>query len=48
MPARIIDGRAIAAALRTRLAERVSALGYAPGLVVVRVGEDPASGVYVR
>ena len=48
MSARIIDGRATAAALRTRLAERVAALGYAPGLVVVRVGEDPASGVYVR
>ena len=48
MSARIIDGRAAAAALRTRLAERVAALGYAPGLVVVRVGEDPASGVYVR
>lgn len=48
MGARIIDGRAAAAALRTRLAERVAALGYAPGLVVVRVGEDPASGVYVR
>ena len=48
MSARIIDGRAVAAALRIRVAERVSALGYAPGLVVVRVGEDPASGVYVR
>ena len=48
MTARIIDGRAAAAALRARLAERVAALGYAPGLVVVRVGEDPASGVYVR
>jgi len=48
MAARIIDGKAIAATLRAGLAARVAALGYAPGLVVVRVGEDPASGVYVR
>ena len=48
MAARIIDGKAVAARLRAGLAARVAALGYAPGLVVVRVGEDPASGVYVR
>ncbi|GGJ30462.1 bifunctional methylenetetrahydrofolate dehydrogenase/methenyltetrahydrofolate cyclohydrolase FolD [Neoroseomonas lacus] len=48
MTARILDGKAIAAALRARLAERVAALPYSPGLRVVRVGEDPASGVYVR
>ena len=46
--ARLIDGKAVAAELRGRLAQRVAGLGYAPGLVVVRVGEDPASGVYVR
>ena len=48
MTARILDGRAIAAGLRARLAERVATLPYSPGLRVVRVGEDPASGVYVR
>jgi methylenetetrahydrofolate dehydrogenase (NADP+)/methenyltetrahydrofolate cyclohydrolase len=48
MTASIIDGKAVAAALRARLAERVRALGFAPGLRVVRVGDDPASGVYVR
>jgi len=48
MAARMIDGKAVAAQLRAGLATRVAALGYAPGLVVVRVGEDPASGVYVR
>lgn len=48
MAARIIDGKAAAAELRARLARRVAGLGYVPGLVVVRVGEDPASGVYVR
>ena len=48
MTARILDGKAIAARLRARLAERVAALPFRPGLRVVRVGEDPASGVYVR
>ncbi|HWX50129.1 MAG TPA: bifunctional methylenetetrahydrofolate dehydrogenase/methenyltetrahydrofolate cyclohydrolase FolD [Roseomonas sp.] len=48
MTASIIDGKAVAAALRGRIAERVKALPFTPGLRVVRVGEDPASGVYVR
>lgn len=46
--ARIIDGKAVAAALRAELAGRVAGLGFRPGLRVVRVGEDPASVVYVR
>jgi methylenetetrahydrofolate dehydrogenase (NADP+)/methenyltetrahydrofolate cyclohydrolase len=48
MSARIIDGKGIAAALRARLAEQIVALGFRPGLVVVLVGDDPASSVYVR
>ena len=48
MSARLIDGRAVAAALRAKLAERVAALPFRPGLVVVLVGDDPASAVYVR
>ncbi len=48
MSARIIDGKAIAAALRARLAEHVAALPFRPGLAVVLVGDDPASAVYVR
>ena len=52
MSARIIDGKARAAALRARVAGEVArfrdAAGRAPGLAVVLVGEDPASGVYVR
>jgi methylenetetrahydrofolate dehydrogenase (NADP+) / methenyltetrahydrofolate cyclohydrolase len=48
MTARIIDGKAIAEALRESLALRVAKLPYKPGLRVVRVGDDPASGVYVR
>ena len=49
-PANLIDGRAIAAAIQSELAERISALrdrGTPPGLAFVRVGEDPASKVYV-
>ena len=48
MTARIIDGAAVAASLRARLAKKVAALPYRPGLTVVLVGEDPASAVYVR
>ncbi|MCY7281691.1 MAG: bifunctional methylenetetrahydrofolate dehydrogenase/methenyltetrahydrofolate cyclohydrolase FolD [Sphingomonas bacterium] len=52
MTARIIDGKAAAAALRARVGAEVTefraATGRAPGLAVVLVGEDPASSVYVR
>ncbi|HJS84231.1 MAG TPA: bifunctional methylenetetrahydrofolate dehydrogenase/methenyltetrahydrofolate cyclohydrolase FolD [Acetobacteraceae bacterium] len=46
--ARLIDGRAVAAALRAEIAAQVAALGIRPGLAVVLVGDDPASAVYVR
>jgi methylenetetrahydrofolate dehydrogenase (NADP+)/methenyltetrahydrofolate cyclohydrolase len=50
--AKIIDGKAFAAGLRTRVAEQVRSLkdahGLVPGLAVVLVGEDPASQIYVR
>jgi methylenetetrahydrofolate dehydrogenase (NADP+) / methenyltetrahydrofolate cyclohydrolase len=48
MTARIIDGKAVAAALRARIAAEVAGLPYKPGLTVVLVGDDPASQVYVR
>jgi methylenetetrahydrofolate dehydrogenase (NADP+) / methenyltetrahydrofolate cyclohydrolase len=51
MTARIIDGKALAARLRTALAPRIAALaaqGIQPGLAVLLVGDDPASAVYVR
>jgi methylenetetrahydrofolate dehydrogenase (NADP+)/methenyltetrahydrofolate cyclohydrolase len=51
MTARIIDGKALAAALRSELLpriERLTAAGHRPGLAVVLVGDDPASAVYVR
>jgi len=47
-----IDGKEISAALKASLADQVAQLseqyGRVPHLVVVRVGEDPASVVYVR
>jgi methylenetetrahydrofolate dehydrogenase (NADP+)/methenyltetrahydrofolate cyclohydrolase len=51
MPAgNLIDGRAIAGQIQLEVAQRVAALksrGIQPGLAFVRVGEDPASKVYV-
>ena len=50
MPAQCIDGRAIAAQIVRELTSRVAGLkarGVVPGLAFVRVGEDPASKVYV-
>jgi methylenetetrahydrofolate dehydrogenase (NADP+) / methenyltetrahydrofolate cyclohydrolase len=46
--ARVIDGKAVAGELRARVAARAAALPFRPGLRVVRLGDDPASGVYVR
>ena len=46
----IIDGRAIAQQIHAEMGARVAALkarGIEPGLVFIRVGEDPASQVYV-
>ena len=52
MTARIIDGKAIAAELRARVASEVARVrrenGMVPGLAVVLVGNDPASELYVR
>src|SRR6185436_16450665 len=48
---RVLDGKAIAQAVRAEVAERVRALrarGVVPGLAVVLVGDDPASQVYVK
>jgi len=50
--AKIIDGKAIADALRARIAAEAAkftaASGLLPGLAVVLVGDDPASNVYVK
>jgi methylenetetrahydrofolate dehydrogenase (NADP+) / methenyltetrahydrofolate cyclohydrolase len=50
LPDNVIDGRAIAAQIQRELLQRVAELkarGVIPGLAFVRVGEDPASKVYV-
>lgn len=50
--AKLIDGKKIAAETRADIAARTAAFtreyGFAPGLAVIIVGEDPASQVYVR
>jgi methylenetetrahydrofolate dehydrogenase (NADP+) / methenyltetrahydrofolate cyclohydrolase len=52
MTARLLDGKAIAQALRDNIKVQVAALTAAgkrpPGLAVVIVGQDPASQIYVR
>lgn len=51
MAARILSGKPIAEAIQTEIAEDVKTLeakhGFRPGIAVVRVGDDPASQVYV-
>ena len=49
--AKIIDGKAVSAAVRAGAKQEVEALkaqGIQPGLAVVIVGDDPASRVYVN
>src|SRR4051812_20755630 len=52
VPARILDGKALAQRVRQDVAAEVARLkaeqGITPGLVVVLVGDNPASQVYVR
>jgi methylenetetrahydrofolate dehydrogenase (NADP+)/methenyltetrahydrofolate cyclohydrolase len=48
MPAQIIDGKKIAAQVEIEVREALAKLPFKPGLVAVRVGNDPASEVYVR
>ena len=51
MTAQLIDGNALAKKIRTEVAGRIAALkasGIEPHLVIILVGEDPASEVYVK
>jgi methylenetetrahydrofolate dehydrogenase (NADP+)/methenyltetrahydrofolate cyclohydrolase len=51
MPAKLIDGTAIGAALRAELKDRIAALkarAVTPGLAAVLVGDNPASATYVK
>ena len=49
---KLIDGKALADKMQNELVEKVEKLkaeaGIVPGLVVILVGDDPASQVYVR
>ena len=46
--ASLIDGKAIARQVEAEVAAAIARLSFAPGLVAVRVGNDPASEIYVR
>lgn len=46
--AQIIDGKAVARQIESEVAAEIRTLRYKPGLTAVRVGNDPASEVYVR
>ena len=52
MTAEILDGRALAKTMTGEIAQEVERFqgehGWAPGIAVVQVGEDPASSSYVR
>jgi methylenetetrahydrofolate dehydrogenase (NADP+) / methenyltetrahydrofolate cyclohydrolase len=52
MAARLLDGAAVAGAIRAEVAPAVAAFtartGRPPGLGIVLVGDDPASAIYVR
>jgi methylenetetrahydrofolate dehydrogenase (NADP+)/methenyltetrahydrofolate cyclohydrolase len=52
MAAKLIDGRQLAATVKSQVREGIEALlaagGPRPGLAVVKVGDDAASAVYVR
>lgn len=47
MPARLMDGKALAERIRGEVAEEVGELG-GLGLATVLVGDDPASDIYIR
>ncbi|HUP46750.1 MAG TPA: bifunctional 5,10-methylenetetrahydrofolate dehydrogenase/5,10-methenyltetrahydrofolate cyclohydrolase [Thermoanaerobaculia bacterium] len=48
MPATIIDGKRVAREVEAEVSADIAALGFRPGLTAVRVGNDPASEIYVR
>ena len=47
MTAKILSGKEIADAIKREVAEEIKTLSFRPCLAAVRVGEDPASAVYV-
>lgn len=47
MPAKVLDGKALAAKIKARIADEVKTMESCPGLAVILVGDNPASRVYV-
>jgi len=47
VPAQLLNGKTFADAIKQEVKDEIAGLGYQPGLTVIRVGEDPASAVYV-
>ncbi len=47
MTAQLLSGKTFADAIKSEVKDEIAGLNYTPGLTVVRVGEDPASAVYV-
>jgi len=48
VPANLIDGKAVAKAVEREVSAAIARLPFRPALVAVRVGNDPASEIYVR
>ncbi len=44
----IIDGRLISSKLKEEYREKISKLEHKPFLAMIRIGDDPASEIYVR
>ena len=47
MPAKILDGKALASKIEARIADETNNMEFRPGLAVILVGNNPASRVYV-
>ena len=47
MSAKVLDGKALAAKIKARIADEVKTMVSRPGLAVILVGDNPASRVYV-
>lgn len=48
MTAQLLNGKQLAAGIRSRLKEKIAGFAAAPGLAVILVGNDPASEIYIR
>lgn len=48
MTAQLLNGKQLAADIRSRLKEKIAGFAAAPGLAVILVGNDPASEIYIH